>query len=310
MTGGARRADTGGRRGADRGGVPARGATKLPPSWGAVARRGVRVLLEADTGGPARTEVRRRGSPAPAEQEQWVLEEVIPSAPVRAAARRRPAAAVAAAASRARRAPPAVGSELAAAVGSRRAALLEARLMQAARAYERERWREARRLVAPIAREAPGAPSVRELHGLVLYRLGRWAEAAHELEAFRSLTGSCEQHPVLADCYRALGRHERVEQLWDELRRGSPGAALVAEGRIVMAGSLADRGRLDEAIALLERAPTRVKRPAEHHARLWYALADLYERAGDLPRARELFARVVAADPELADAPERLAALG
>jgi tetratricopeptide (TPR) repeat protein len=203
-----------------------------------------------------------------------------------------------------------VGAELAAAVASRRAAALEAALMEAARAYERERWREARRLLAPIAKAAPDAPAVRELHGLVLYRLGRWAEAARELEAFRALSGSCEQHPVLADCYRALGRHERVEALWDELRRASPGAALVAEGRIVMAGSLADRGRLEEAIALLERAPVRGKRPAEHHVRVWYALADLYERAGDLPRARELFRRVVEADPELADAPERLAALG
>jgi hypothetical protein len=48
---------------------------------------------------------------------------------------------------------------------------------------------------------------------------------------------------------------------------------------------------------------------APHHARLWYALADLYERAGDAPKARDLFSRVVAAQPDLADAAERLAAL-
>ena len=34
-----------------------------------------------------------------------------------------------------------------------------------------------------------------------------------------------------------------VEELWDELRQASPSAELVMEGRIVMAGSLADRGR-------------------------------------------------------------------
>jgi hypothetical protein len=39
-------------------------------------------------------------------------------------------------------------------------------------------------------------------------------------------------------------------------------------------------------------------------------LADLCERAGDAPRARELFRRVVAVDPGLADAAERLQALG
>jgi len=40
------------------------------------------------------------------------------------------------------------------------------------------------------------------------------------------------------------------------------------------------------------------------------ALGDLYERAGDTPRARELFGRIVAAEPDFADAAERLAGLG
>jgi hypothetical protein len=39
-------------------------------------------------------------------------------------------------------------------------------------------------------------------------------------------------------------------------------------------------------------------------------LADLYERAGDLSHARELFSRVARADPELADVQQRLADLG
>ena len=59
-----------------------------------------------------------------------------------------------------------------------------------------------------------------------------------------------------------------------------------------MAGSLADRGRLRDAVAMLERRGNDVQRPAEHHLRVWYTLADLCERTGDLPRARELFDRV------------------
>ena len=74
--------------------------------------------------------------------------------------------------------------------------------------------------------------------------MGQWNAAIKELEAFRSLTGSTEQHPVLADCYRAQKRWARVDELWEELRAASPSADLVAEGRIVVAGSLADRGRL------------------------------------------------------------------
>ena len=44
-----------------------------------------------------------------------------------------------------------------------------------------------------------------------------------------------------------------------------------------------------------------MKRPLEHHLRLWYALADLEERAGNLSRARELFDRVRDHDPDFAD---------
>ena len=90
---------------------------------------------------------------------------------------------------------------------------------------------------------------------------------------------------MLADCYRALGRHAKVAELWEELRAASPSAALVAEGRIVAAGSLADQGRLEDAIRLLSAAKMPTKRPKEHHLRVTYALADLL-RAGRRRAAR------------------------
>jgi tetratricopeptide (TPR) repeat protein len=150
---------------------------------------------------------------------------------------------------------------------------------------------------------------VRELYGLTLYRLDNWKGALRELRAFSELTGSVDQCPVAADCERALGHHDRVAEIWSDLRRAGASSDVVTEGRLVMAGSLADRGRIDEAIALVRPAARHVHRPQERHVRQWYLLADLYERSGDIPRARELFGRVVAADPELSDAAERLAAL-
>jgi tetratricopeptide (TPR) repeat protein len=84
----------------------------------------------------------------------------------------------------------------------------------------------------------------------------------------------------------------------------------VSEGRIVTAGALADRGRVEDAIALLTRADRRVTKPKSHHLRLWYALADLEERAGNIPRARALFERVRREDAGFADVAERLATLG
>jgi tetratricopeptide (TPR) repeat protein len=199
---------------------------------------------------------------------------------------------------------------LAGLVGAARAATLEPRVRRAAEAYDGERYVEARRVLRPIAAEAPGAPSVRELLGLVHYRLGKWKEAIGELEAFRSLTSSTEQHPVLADCYRALRRWAQVDELWEELREVSPSAELVTEGRIVTAGALADRGQLADAIKLLEKGWKAPKRAGVHHLRRAYALADLYERASDVPRARALFGWVAAADPDFADVEARLDGLG
>jgi hypothetical protein len=75
-----------------------------------------------------------------------------------------------------------------------------------------------------------------------------------------------------------------------------------------MAGALADQGHLDAAIGLLDRSRG-IRKPREHHLRQWYALADLYERAGDIPRARDTFARIAAVDPQAFDTRQRLRAL-
>lgn len=194
-------------------------------------------------------------------------------------------------------------------MGTRRAARSAQALSDATRAFRRDRFREAAKALRPLAEMAPRVAPVRELYGLTLYRLGQWRNAARELEAFRALTGSTEQHPVLADCYRALRRWTKVDELWEELRAASPSAALVAEGRIVVAGSLADRDRVTEAVALLDRARWLVNRPLDHHLATAYALADLFERSGDVARAREIFAWVVGAAPDFADASTRLAGL-
>ena len=52
-----------------------------------------------------------------------------------------------------------------------------------------------------------------------------------------------------------------------------------------------------------------VRRPKPHHLRMAYALADLRERSGDVPGARDLFEWVARHDPDLADAASRAAGL-
>jgi tetratricopeptide (TPR) repeat protein len=202
-----------------------------------------------------------------------------------------------------------VTAELVGVAGDRRAPKLEQQLMEAAHAYERERYQDAARMLRRLADVAPGSAAVRELHGLALYRVSRYAAAARELEAYRALSGEVDQHPVLADCYRAMRRWKKADELWTELRETSPSADLVAEGRLVAAGAKADRGDLRAAIALLEGGKPPKGKPKDRHVRTWYALADLYERAGEVPKALALFRRVVAVDAGFADAAERAASL-
>ncbi len=179
-------------------------------------------------------------------------------------------------------------------------------------AYQRQRFRDAARILRTVAEVVPNAPSVRELLGLSQYQQGHWKAALGNLEAFSTLTGSVDQHPVRMDCLRALGRPARVDALFEELRKGSPEPEVLAEGRLVLAGTRADRGDLDGAVRLLVEAGAGrlVRNPAERHLRQWYVLADLTERTGDLAKARELFARVAAADPDAYDVAARLDALG
>jgi len=179
-------------------------------------------------------------------------------------------------------------------------------------AYERGRYPEALRYATELLREVGSVQAVRRLAGFAAYRLGRWRDAARHLEAYVGVTDDPEAVPALMDSLRALGRHPKVAAVWGELRRRSPDADVLAEARMVAAGSLADRGQLLEAVELLVSAGVAraLRNPSERHLRQWYALADLYERAGDLPRARELFARVARVDAEAYDVVDRLEALG
>jgi thioredoxin-like negative regulator of GroEL len=304
----------------DRGGrnrrTPPPAAPKERRDWGSVARKGARNVGKPKEGSASKewrdAIDRARGDRDPDQRwepdEVWVDEGT--SAPPKNDRRQPKKPPEPPRTGRPRRTVPrAVVSELTDLAGSGRGPKLAERLAEAAKAYERDRYQDAHRILKVLAERAPHAATVRELYGLTLYREGRWAEAIRELEAFRSMTDSYDQVPVLADCHRALRHWDEVAELWDELRRASPGAEVTAEGRIVAAGALADQGDIKGAIELLERAPLDVRRPKAHHLRLWYALADLYERAGDIPRARQLFARILQHDPDAFDVPQRVRGL-
>ena len=151
--------------------------------------------------------------------------------------------------------------------------------------------------------------TIRELLGLAYYRAERWKEAARELAAFRRISGSSEQNPVLADCYRAMAKPAKALEICSEIDARRVDESVVYEGAIVAAGALADMKRLDEAVRTLEALELRPPNAREHHLRAWYVLGDLLERRGRFTQATEWFEAVNGADPELTDAGERVARL-
>jgi tetratricopeptide (TPR) repeat protein len=278
-----------------------------------VARRGASTVREGTEHGPDKDtpEGRRRSKRRTDEfvPEQWIEED---RQAKRSDALRPPA----------HRAVPAqpelspdIANELASAAGPDWNHLRERiteRMAAGIGAYERERHRDASRILKTVVDAVPSSPSARELLALSQYHQGYWKAALPNLEAFAALTGSVDQHPVRMDCHRALGRPKRVEALYTELRQGSPDPEVLSEGRLVVAGTRADTGDLAGAITLLVEAGAGrlVRNPAERHLRQWYVLGDLMERSGELPKARELFLRIATVDPEAYDIAQRLESLG
>ncbi len=204
-----------------------------------------------------------------------------------------------------------VGKKINSVVGDVAAKRLTAKLALALDAFERERWQDAKRIIIPVSRDCPGIKLIHEIAGLSLYRLGQWRDAADHLEQARAVSGGeVLNHPVLADCYRALMRYDMVDELWRELKEASPDPEIIAEGRIVAAGALADKGDVQAAVRLMQLAKQDPAKVREHHLREWYVLADLYDRSGDLINARSIFQRIASNDSNFSDVRDRLATLG
>lgn len=252
---------------------------------------------------------REQAAPPPWQREEWIDEGSLRDEAVAATNR----ASAPAASGRTRKDPeldPDVVADLQRVAPASRTARYQERLTSAADALDRGRFADARRMVQPVLRDLPDLAAGHEIAGLALYRLGQWRKAAAELEVARGLTNTLEHHPVLADCYRAMRRYHEVDQLWTELRDASPAPALMAEGRIVAAGALADQGNLAGALQLMAKAMETPKKVREHHLRQWYVLGDLFDRSGDVIKARRFFGLVAAQDREYADVADRLRALG
>lgn len=159
---------------------------------------------------------------------------------------------------------------------------------------------------------APRLPIVREAVGETAYAAGDFAEALSEFRALRRMSGTDEYLPAMADCERALGRHQAALKLVREGLAGAPEAAAEIELRLVEAGVRADAGQRDEALRLLQSEIENIgsRGPKVARARLRYAYADLLEANGDIDGAERWFIAASGLDPEeTTDAADRVARL-
>ncbi len=205
---------------------------------------------------------------------------------------------------------PEVVAELNEALGAQRGARLSERLAQASEALDRERFQEARRIATAIAKEAPSVAAAHELVGLASYRLGLYKQAVSSLEVAQDLHSNPALLPVIADCQRAQGRWGAVDRVWSDIKASSPSHEIMAEGRMVAAGALADQSDLRGALALMEPATKRPKSVRDFHLRQWYVVADLYDQLGDPISARRWFSAILEYDDDFADVRDRLRGLG
>lgn len=139
---------------------------------------------------------------------------------------------------------------------------------------------------------------VREACGLAAYAAGKWEQAIRELRAAMRIGGTFEFLPLIADCERGLGRPERALDI-----AGSPEASKLSKAgrvelRIVAAGARADMGQIDAALVTLKCPELRDMQVQEWSVSLWYAYADMLERAGRGDDALEWFSKAAAADDE------------
>lgn len=172
------------------------------------------------------------------------------------------------------------------------AALLEADEFDAAMAHAETAVRRAGRV-----------PAAREALGMVAYRTGDFARALGEFRTVRRISGSDHLIPLMVDCERGLGRHERALDLAQSPEARRLPAQDKVELAIVVSGIRRDLGQTDAALVALQ-IPQLKK---SNQPRLAYAYADTLLGLGRTAEAREWFEKAAEADTEYeTDAVERL----
>jgi tetratricopeptide (TPR) repeat protein len=156
---------------------------------------------------------------------------------------------------------------------------------------------------------APRSAAVREILALAHYAGERWRDSLREMQAYRRMSGRLDENHVIADCQRALGNPAQAIEDAEQAVGADVPDEVKAEAVVVGASALVELGRLEQALALLRRVPSRPEIGRPFDLRVWYVAGDILERLGRRDEAAREFLKILRHDRGAFDAADRLAAL-
>lgn len=141
---------------------------------------------------------------------------------------------------------------------------------------------------ALVARRlASRLPVVREVAAETAYVAEDYETALTEYRALHRMRGDDDYLPVIADCERAVGKHQAALRTLRQAREAKLSVAQQVEVILVEAGVRADLGQLPEALRLLTDAIAGGRGGRQGQARLRFAYANLLASAGQTESARK-----------------------
>jgi hypothetical protein len=121
---------------------------------------------------------------------------------------------------------------------------------------------------------------VRETVGITAYTVGEYALALRELLAFRRISGSNDQLPIMVDSERGLERPDRALELGRDVDRKSLSPMVRTNLAIAMSGAQLDLGNNELALSELEIPELNPAKVFEYSPPLFRAYADTLELLG------------------------------
>ena len=121
---------------------------------------------------------------------------------------------------------------------------------------------------------------VRETLALTAYTIGDYALALREMQAYRRISGSNNQIPIMVDCERGLGRPDKALELGRSVNPATLEPGVRVNLAIAISGARLDKGENQLALAELEIPELNPANVHDYSPHLFRAYADTLEILG------------------------------